>query len=367
MTVPFLDLDSAYRELQRELDGAVLRVLGSGRYLLGPEVEAFEQEFAAYTGSRHCVGVGNGLEALALALQALGIGAGDEVLVPGYTFIATWLAVSQVGAVPVSIAVDEHTCNMDPDRIEEGITSRTRAIMPVHLFGQTAAMDPILEIARRRGLHVVEDAAQAHGARHEGRPAGSLGHAAGWSFYPGKNLGAFGDAGAVTTNDAALAARLRKLRNYGSVVKYVHEIRGHNSRLDEIQAAALRVKLRHLDAWNERRRRMAVAYGSLLDGSGARLPVVRRGCDPVWHLYVVRVPDRNRVQARLREAGVETLIHYPVPPFDQGAYRATHADVDDLIARRLAAEVLSLPISPHHSHEDAARVSAALRQALAES
>lgn len=300
--VPFLDLRAAYLELKDDLDDAMARVLDSGWYLLGAELEAFETEWAAYVGVRHCVGVANGLDALVLSLLALGVGPGDEVIVPSNTYIATWLAVTQLGATPVPVEPAERTYNLDPQRVEDAITARTRAILPVHLYGQAADMAPIMEIARRRGLRVLEDAAQAHGARAHGVRAGGLGDIAAWSFYPGKNLGAFGDGGAVTTDDAALADAVRVLRNYGSRVKYVNERRGVNSRLDDLQAAALRVKLRHLDGWNARRARLAAAYDDALRDASLVLPHVPAWAEPVWHLYVVRCAERDAVQVRLRGA-----------------------------------------------------------------
>ena len=258
--IPFLDLRASYLELKTALDSAFQRVMASGWYILGEELKAFEAEFAEYCNVKYCVGVGNGLDALHLILRAMDIGQGDEVIVPSNTFIATWLAVSYAGATPVPVEPDEATYNIDPSKIEAAITEKTKAIMPVHLYGQPADMDPILKIAARHHLKVIEDAAQAHGARYKGKRTGSLGDAAGFSFYPGKNLGAFGDGGAVTTNDSTLAERVRRLSNYGSQVKYAHDVKGFNSRLDELQAALLRVKLRHLDAWNGRRRQIAAQY-----------------------------------------------------------------------------------------------------------
>lgn len=345
--IPFLDLGAAYRELKPEIDAAVARVLDSGWYILGPEVEAFEAEWAGYCEAQHAVGVANGLDALTLALRALDIGPGDEVIVPSNTYIATWLAVSGIGATPVPVEPVASTYNIDAERIEAAITSRTRAILPVHLYGQPADLDPILDIARRHGLRVIEDAAQAHGARYKGRRIGAHGDLVCWSFYPGKNLGALGDAGAVTTNDAALAERVALLRNYGSRQKYVNEEAGVNSRLDPIQAAVLRVKLCVLDQWTERRRGIAAAYAKALIGSGLILPYVPDWAEPVWHLYVVRTPERATLQAKLSEAGVGTLIHYPIPPHRQQAYASLGVATQDLsIARQLADEVLSLPIGP---------------------
>ncbi len=358
-SVRFLDLGATYRELKIEIDAAVARVLESGWYLLGAELEAFEVEYAAYTGARYCIGVGNGLEALHLSLRAMDIGPGDEVLVPSNTYIATWLAVSQTGATPVPVEPDERTYNMDPQRIEEAITPRTRAILPVHLYGQPADMAPILTCAENHGLKVLADGAQAHGARYHGTAIGGLGDATAWSFYPGKNLGAFGDAGAVTTDNLALAEGIRVLRNYGSCVKYVNEVRGVNSRLDEIQAAILRVKLGRLDDWNARRAKLAQCYSEELADIGLVLPHVPNWAEPVWHLYVVRTDGRDALQRTLKESGIETLIHYPIPPHLQQAYADHGFPANNLqIARQLAAEVLSLPMGPHLStpaHEEVIR------------
>ena len=345
--VPFLDLRAAYNELSPELEFAVLRSLRSGTYIGGGEVEAFESEFANYTESKHCIGVANGLDALVLALTAMGVGPGDEAIVPSHTFIATWLAVSKVGATIVPVEPDEATMNIDPRRIEPAITARTKVILPVHLYGQPADLDPILAIARKHGLKVLEDAAQAHGAVYRGRKIGSHGDAVAWSFYPGKNLGACGDAGAVTTCNPEVAERVSMLRNYGSRVKYVHELNGFNSRLDPVQAAILRVKLRRLDEWNQRRRVIASCYEQRLPRDRVELPTVLSHCDPVWHLYVVRSKRRELLQRTLADQGVQTLIHYPTPPHKQGAYAASHgAQSQLLLAERLAKEVLSLPIGP---------------------
>ena len=347
MKVPFLDLQPMHLELQSELEAAFQRVLASGSYILGPEVEAFEAEFAAYCGARYCVGVGNGLDALQLILRGYGIGAGDEVIVPANTFIATWLAVSHAGAKPVPVEPLAATFNLDPQRIAAAITPRTKAIMAVHLYGQPADMDAINAVARQHGLKVIEDAAQAHGARYKGRRAGNLGNAAGFSFYPGKNLGALGDGGAITTNDAQLADQLRALRNYGSRTKYHHELKGFNSRLDELQAALLRVKLRHLDAWNAARQQLALAYLDGLAASGLVLPVVPPWASPVWHLFVVRTARRDALQQHLAQAGIGTLVHYPIPPHLQPAYADAGFQSGDFpIAEQLHREVLSLPMYP---------------------
>ena len=355
MRVPFLDLQPAYRELQSELDAVAERVLASGRYILGPELEAFEKEFAAFCDAQHCLGVANGLDALHLILRAMEIGPGDEVIVPANTYIATWLAVTYAGARPVPVEPDERTYNLDPSRLEAVITSRTRAIIAVHLYGQPADVEAIKRIALPYGIKVIEDAAQAHGARYKGRRVGSLADAAAFSFYPGKNLGALGDAGAVVTNDAALADRIAVLRNYGSRVKYDHEEKGFNSRLDEMQAALLRTKLSKLSEWNERRRQLAAYYLQTLEGvPDLRLPFVPAFADPVWHLFVVRHPDRDGLQKLLNDAGVGTLIHYPSPPHLQRAYADLGFQSMSLpISERMAREVLSLPMGPHVSPEQA--------------
>jgi dTDP-4-amino-4,6-dideoxygalactose transaminase len=361
-TIPFLDLGAAYRELKDELDAAYQRVMDSGWYILGGEVEAFEQQFASYCGARHCVGVANGLDALHLILRAYGIGPGDEVIVPSNTYIATWLAVSQVGATVVPVEPDERTGNLDPNRVEDALTSRTRVLLPVHLYGQPADMTALRSIAQRKGLRLVEDAAQAHGATLCGVRAGALGDAAGWSFYPGKNLGAYGDAGAVTTSDDDLADRLRVLRNYGSRVKYHNEAAGVNSRLDPLQAAFLGVKLSRLDEWNRRRTAGAARYLSDLAGlDGIDIPHVLDEADPSWHLFVVRCRDRASLEAHLRLRGIGTLIHYPVPPHRSGAYRGTVPATSLPIADRLAESVLSLPIGPHLPAERQQAVTEAVR------
>lgn len=355
--VPFLDLRAAHAELEHELAEATQRVLASGRYLLGEELERFEAEFAAYAGARHCVALGSGLDALRLALAARGIGPGDEVIVPGQTFIATWLAVSAVGARPVPVDVEPDTHLIDPERVAAAITPRTRALVPVDLYGHPADHDALGALAREHGLWTLDDAAQAHGARLGGRPVGALAHASAWSFYPGKNLGALGDGGAVTTDDGDLAARLRRLRNYGSDEKYVHLEQGANSRLDELQAAVLRVKLAHLDEWNARRRVVAERYLAGLARSGLGMPVVRSGAEPSWHLFRVRSTERDALRARLAAAGIETGVHYPVPPHRQPAYAGTAAARASLPnAERAAREVLSLPIGPHLTADQVERV-----------
>ena len=361
MTVPFLDVAAGYRELRVELDAAHQRVMASGSYILGPELTAFEEAFASYVGARHCVGVANGLDALALSLRGMGIGAGDEVIVPTHTYIASWLAITQAGAVPVPVDASPGDFMLDPERTRDAITSRTKAILPVHLYGHPANMPALREIADARGLLLLEDAAQAHGARARGRRVGALGTAAAWSFYPGKNLGAFGDGGAITTDDDGVAANLRALRNYGSARKYVNDMRGWNSRLDEWQAAALRVKLRHLDAWNARRSAIATRYLTELPGTGLALPTVAAEAEPVWHLFVVRSPERERLQRYLAEQGIQTLIHYPIPPHLQRAYGDLGFAAGAFpVAERLADEVLSLPMGPHLADADVERVIAAV-------
>jgi len=361
--IKFLDLKAAYLELKSEFDDAYHRVMNSGWYLLGQETEAFEQEYASFCGVDHCVTVANGLDALGLTLRAANIGPGDEVIVPSHTFIATWLAVTQVGATPVPVEPDPATYNLNWVAIERAISPKTRAIIPVHLYGQPVEIDPILEIASQHNLLVLEDAAQSQGACYKGRRSGALGHAAGHSFYPGKNLGAFSDGGAVTTSDAALAENIRKLRNYGSQVKYYHELPGINSRIDELQAAFLRIKLRHLDEWNARRARVADIYCNSLESiPNLVLPHLPEGLKPVWHLFVVRHPKRDELQEFLTAHEVQTLIHYPIPCHHAGAYRDAAVNKQDFpIATELAETVLSLPISPHHSETDITTVCQAIK------
>lgn len=354
MNVPFLDLDSQSRELSEQLEEAYHRVVESGRFILGPELEQFEAEFAAYCEARYCVGVGNGLDAIHLALRAVEIGPGDEVLVPANTYIATWLAVSYTGATPVPVEPDPRTFNIDPDRIESAITSRTRAVVVVHLYGQPADMDGINQVAARYGLMVIEDAAQAHGARYKGKRVGSLGIASAFSFYPGKNLGALGDAGAVVTDDENLARRVRVLRNYGSEIKYYNEVKGVNSRMDELQAAFLRAKLARLDQWNDKRQRIAQYYSRALEGiCELVLPYTPPWAEAVWHLFVIRHPNRDLLQKHLGECAIGTLIHYPVPPHLQRAYSDLGYHAGQFpISEAMAAEVLSLPMSAHLSQDE---------------
>ena len=366
MRIDFFPMAQSLGAARSELEAAFDRVVSAGRLVLGPEVEAFEAEFAAYCGAAHCVGVGNGLDALAIALWAQGIGPGDEVIVPGHTFIASWLAVARIGAVPVGADVEPESCNLDPAAVAAAITPRTAAIMPVHLYGNPAPMDAINRVAARHGLFVLEDAAQAHGARRRGRRVGALGHAAGFSFYPTKNLGALGDGGAIVTDDPGLAERARRWRNYGSAAKYLHEVAGGNSRLAELQAAFLRVRLLRLDAENARRQAIAAAYRARLAAiGGLLLPHPDAADEPVYHLFVVRTPQRERLAAGLAARGIGTMVHYPCPPHLQPAFAATPPRQPLPVSERLAGEVLSLPLWPGLSPEQVAHVADAVRKVLA--
>jgi len=349
--VPFLKLGDQVAELRQDIDTAIARVLDSGWYLLGCELESFERDWAGYCESTYAVGLANGLDALHLALRAVGVGPGDEVLVPSHTYIASWLGVMQAGAIPVPVECDPTTANLDPSRLAAAITARTKAVMPVHLYGMPAEIEAIVGFARAHGLAVVEDAAQAHGARLNGRRIGTHGDAVAWSFYPTKNLGALGDAGAVTTNRADIAERLRVLRNYGQRERYICAEVGVNSRMEELHAAVLGVKLRHLDEWNARRSRQAGRYLQTLRGiPDLHLPVVPVGAEPAWHLFVVRHPRRDGLRAALEKAGIQTIVHYPVPCHRQQAMVSLDIPNGSLpIAERLASEVLSLPIGPHLS------------------
>jgi len=364
MSVPFLDLKAINLSHADELEAAFKRVLHSGWYILGSETANFEKNFAAYCGSSHGIGVANGLDAIFMILKAYGIGPGDEVIVPSNTFIATWLAVSHCGATPVPVEPVEATYNIDPAKIEAAITPRTKAIMPVHLYGQPADMPAIMAIAAKHNLKVIEDSAQAHGARCHGKLAGQLGHAAAFSFYPGKNLGALGDGGAVTTSDDALADSLRTYRNYGSKVKYYNDVAGFNSRLDEVQSAILDVKLKSLDADNAQRRAIAAVYDRELAGlAGLTLPVVPSWAEPVWHLYVVRHAQRDALAKALAEQGIGTIVHYPVPPHLQPAYaHMGYKQGDFPIAEAIHREVLSLPMGPTMTEAQAVEVAAAVRR-----
>lgn len=350
MKVPFLDLGATYKELKGDLDSAYFRVMDSGHYIMGPEVKSFEKEFAQYCGSAYCAGVSNGLDALVLLLRAYEIGPGDEVIVPSNTFIATWLAVTAVGAKPVSVAPATGSFNIDPDKIEKAITPKTKAIMPVHLYGIPCEMDKIMTIAGRHGLIVIEDAAQAQGAAFQGKKAGALGHAAAFSFYPGKNLGAYGDAGAITTNDQNIFDKVCHLRNYGSAEKYVHKYQGYNFRLDEMQAAFLRVRLSALPGWNEKRKQIAKQYFEAFNQMPLELPPQdSEKVSSSWHLFVVQVKNREEVQKYLADQGVMTLVHYPLPPSAQAAYgdKSQYVELESYDASRL----LSLPIGPHMTAE----------------
>lgn len=349
-SIPFLDLLALHNPLRDELDAAYRRVMDSGWFVNGSELNSFEHEFATYCKVRHCIGVANGLDALHLILRGYGIGPGDEVIVPANTFIATWLAVTQVGALPVPVEPDMASYNINSFHVEEKITSRTKAIIAVHLYGQMADMAALRKIADSHGLCLIEDAAQAHGATAYGHTAGGVGNAAGFSFYPGKNLGALGDGGAVTTNDTQLASKLRQLRNYGSTVKYHHDLAGYNSRLDELQAAFLRVKLKYLDQWNEQRSAQAAIYLHALSGHTLlTTPFVPKWATPVWHLFVVRTAQRGALQKWLLEDGIHTLVHYPIAPHLQGAYQnsAITREGELPISEALQCEVLSLPIGAH--------------------
>lgn len=362
--IPFVDLTRQHAAIASDLEAAMSGVLSSGWFIQGPQLEAFEREFAEYCDVDHCVGVGNGLDALVLLLRAYGIGPGDEVIVPTNTFIATWLAVTAVGAKVVPVEPDQYTYNIDPELIADAINNKTRCIIPVHLYGQPADMDPIMDLAERHDLIVIEDNAQAQGALYKGRPTGSLGHAAATSFYPGKNLGALGDGGAVVTRDADIARQVRMLRNYGSEKKYEHQIVGCNSRLDEIQAAVLRVKLKQLSSWNETRRQIAVVYGRLLNEAGVVVPQVPDWVSPVWHLYVIRCAQRDELQAALLRANIQTVIHYPVPPHLQPCYRQIMAEHSYPRAQKMSQEILSLPMYPGLTESEQVRIADVVRQFL---
>jgi dTDP-4-amino-4,6-dideoxygalactose transaminase len=349
--IPFLDLNAPYKELKQEFDEAYHRIMESGWFVRGKECVAFEGEFARYCETQYAVGVGNGLEALELLLRAYDIGEGDEVIVPSNTYIATWLAVSYVGAKVMPVEPDIRTYNINPNLIESAITPNTRAVIAVHLYGQPCDMDPIMDIAKKHNLIVIEDAAQAQGALYKGRKVGSLGHAAGFSFFPGKNLGAFGDAGAITTNEKAIAEKVRVIANYGSKKKYYNEVKGINSRLDELQAAFLRVKLKYLDDWNDRRKKIASTYLEKFSEASLVLPYVPGYANSVWHQFIIRAQDRELLQKQLSKKGVPTMIHYPVPPHKQEAYNEMK-DEKFPISEEIHRDVLSLPIGPHLSKTD---------------
>ena len=345
--LPFLDLDVSNSECAVDLDAAFKRVLDGGWFIRGQEGDAFEKAFADYCQAQYCVGVGNGLDAITLILRAMGIGSDDEVIVPANTFIATWLAVSQCGAIPVPVEAKERSFNIDPTQIEQKITSRTKAIIVVHLYGRPADMAVINKIAKEKNLKVIEDAAQAHGASYFGKQVGALADAAAFSFYPGKNLGALGDGGAVVTNDAELADKVRCIGNYGSKDKYHHDLAGVNSRLDELQAAFLTIKLKHLDKWNQQRRELAEYYcEELADVEHITLPDRQQGFESVWHLFVIRTSSRATIQQLLSSHGIVSQIHYPIPPHLSGAYRKDWQVGAFPLTEALATEVLSLPMFP---------------------
>lgn len=363
MNVPFVDLQPMHRQVAAELDAAWRSVLNGSNFILGPEVEEFQRRFATYCETDFAVGVANGLDAIALILAALEIGPGDEVIVPANTFIATWLAVSKVGAKPVPADCDATTGNIDPAAIERAITARTRAMIPVHLYGYPAELAELSRIAGKAGIHLVEDAAQAHGARYGGQRIGSFGTAAAFSFYPTKNLGALGDGGAVTTNDRRIAEKVRLLGNYGARVKYQHEVAGGNSRLDELQAAFLTAKLARLDEWNAERQRTAGLYTAQLDSlNGVRVLPASNHVEPVWHLYVVRLAQRDRLAAGLAARGIQTVIHYPTPPHLQPAFAHLHHQTGSFpVAERISSEILSLPLWPGMTDDQVTYVCSAVR------
>jgi dTDP-4-amino-4,6-dideoxygalactose transaminase len=368
LLVPFVDLRAQQAELASDLEGVLRGTFERTDWVLGRELELFEHEFAAYCQVRHAVGTDSGLSALELIMRASGIGPGDEVITAANTFIATVLAISHAGASPVLVDIDSRTDNLDPIQLEHAITPRTRAVIPVHLYGHPAEMDAIRTIADRHGLLVFEDACQSHGAHYRGRRAGSLGDAAAFSFYPAKNLGAFGDGGAVVTNDPELAESVRTLRDYGQRRKYEHVVKGFNRRLDTLQAALLRVKLRRLDTWNERRRQHAASYTQLLEGTDVAIPQVAEGVEPVWHLYVVRTGSRDTLRSALADRGVQTGVHYPVPVHLQPAYADLHRGRGSFPVTELhAAQAVSLPMYPELRSEQIDHVATTIRTHMARS
>ncbi|MBA87546.1 MAG: erythromycin biosynthesis sensory transduction protein eryC1 [Euryarchaeota archaeon] len=365
MNIQFLDVKSTYTELQQEIDQAVLNVLKTGKFILGDEVEFFEKEWAKYCNADFSIGVGNGLDALHLSLKALGVGSGDEVIVPSNTYIATWLAVSHCGAKPIPVEPDEKTYNMNPLLIEKLITKKTKVILPVHLYGQPADMDPILKIAKKHNLYVVEDAAQCHGASYKQKKIGTHGDVVCWSFFPGKNLGAFGDAGAITTNNQEISNKLKVLRNYGSEKKYYNSYIGFNSRMDPIQAAVLRIKLKVLDEWTFRRKKIASYYLKQLRDFGLKLPCVPSWADHVWHLFVIRLNNRDKFQKILLSKGINTIIHYPVPPHKQKAFFEKGYDQLNLpIVEKMSKEIISLPIGPHLNEDELNFIVTSIKESL---
>jgi len=355
-SIPFLDLSATYKELKSDLDASYNRLMNSGWYILGDEVEAFELEYAKYCSVNHCIGVGNGLDALTLSLLACGVKEGDEVIVPANTYIATWLSVSNIGAIPIPVEPNEKTYNIDASLIEKSVSKKTRAIIPVHLYGQPAEIHKIIDIAKKYNLKIVEDGAQAHGAKIKGQRIGGHGDAVAWSFYPGKNLGGYGDGGAVTTNNIEIAEKLRLLRNYGSKKKYLNDICGFNSRLDPLQASFLRVKLKHLDSWNKRRVLLAENYKASIIKDKLKLPYVPNFCDPVWHLFVIQYGKRDELQDYLKNNKIYTMIHYPIPPYLQKAYKGLFKFGKFNITSSMAKNILSLPIGPHLTFKQNKRI-----------
>ena len=357
MNIPFLNLQANYVELKSELDQAYQRVMNSGWYILGSEVDSFEKEFAEFCQAKYCVGVGSGLDALSLSLKAVGVGEGDEVIVPANTFIATWLAVDYCGATPVPVEPEYGSGNINPLLIEQAITSKTKAIIPVHLYGQPAKMDEIFAIAEQYNLRVIEDAAQAHGALYRGRRVGALGNVGAFSFYPGKNLGAFGDGGAIVTDSIDIYESIKAMRNYGSNKKYIHHVKGVNSRLDELQAAFLRIKLKKLQAWNAQRKVIAEHYIKRFADTNVTPMALDESVESAWHLFVVKSSLRDELQTYLAGSGVETIIHYPESPHRQGAYsELALSDNAFPVSLALQKQVLSLPMGPHLSMEEAEMV-----------
>ena len=363
--IPYADLRSQYRSIKPEIDAAVLRVLDSTQFILGEEVTAFEREFAAYCGTTDAIGVNSGTSALHLALLAAGVGPGNEVITVPFTFVATAAAIVYAGAKPVFVDIDPETFNMAPEAIERAITPRTKAIMPVHLYGHPADMDPILDVAKRRGLVVIEDAAQAHGADYKGRRCGSMGQTGCFSFYPGKNLGAYGEGGAVVTSDPGLARKIRVLRSWGEERRYEHAVKGFNYRMDGIQGAILGVKMKHLDPWTEARRALAATYQRLLAGSPASAPKVRQDVRHVYHQYAVRLEQRDRWRAHLADRGIQTAVHYPVPLHLQPAYRDLGYRAGDFpVAEAVSREILSLPFFPEMTDQQVQEVAGVIREGL---
>ncbi len=353
MKVPFLDLKSTYSEIHQELDQEISKVINSGRYIGGEIVEKFEENFSNFVESSYCVGLANGLDAIEISLKALGISKNDEVIVPCHTFIATWLAVSNCGATPVPVRPNKDNCLIDVNEIEKAITKNTRAIIPVHLYGQPANLEEILKIADNYNLFVIEDAAQAHGAMYQSKKIGSHGDIVAWSFYPGKNLGAFGDAGAITTNNLDLANKIKILGNYGSKEKYVHNYIGSNSRLDPVQAAVLNVKLKYLDEWNARRVKKAKRYLEGLQNLSLNLPSKFDLKNSVWHIFPIRLNRRDELSKFLKDENIETLVHYPLPPYLQDAYKNDFRGFNCPITEKITSQLLSLPIGPHLDDEEA--------------